>query len=220
MKSNEDAPNLSQHTPEVRIYFADLLYYGESRRLAGERELESYDYYQQRTAAYRQAWQRHEQAILPALQKALGVRFYRSVIDVACAPFFVPKSEPLIMSFHEEPDEFVDSLTHELCHVLLTDNDKVRVHDEQPSLDLIAVWLSLFGKHHDFNALVHIPVHAMSKYIYLDVLKEPSRLERDISAVKNNVNAGAYVAAWDYVNEHDYTTIIRELKRAYAEVKP
>jgi hypothetical protein len=58
-------------------------------------------------------------------------------------------------------------------------------------------------------------VHAVSKYIYLDVLKNPARFERDMKEVKDDA---PYVAAWKYVNSNDYMQIIEQLKKDYQDL--
>ena len=205
--------------PEIRISFADLLYFNESQTLAGEDKLDTYEQYEEWTEAYRKEWRKYETKIITALQEVLGVQFYKPVIDVSCAPYFIPKSDPLIMNFRNEPDQFVDVLMHELCHVLLTDNNVLQIHNHtKKSVNLARVWEELFGKEHDFGTLVHIPVHALSKYIYLDILKEPSRLKRDIDSVKTYVGSEIYTAAWDYVEKHGYELIINKLKVSYKEL--
>ena len=79
-------------------------------------------------------------------------------------------------------------------------------------------WQKLFGKNHTFGTLVHIPVHAVHKAIYLDILKEPKRLKRDI--VENNkYNATDYINAWDYVEKHGYKEIIKQLQKSYESLK-
>lgn len=203
--------------PEVRINFAWLLFNDESQWLAGDRKLENFSKYEEWTVDYRKEWRKHEQKILTALQTALGVEFYKSVIDVSCAPYFVTKSDPLVVNFLNEPDQFVDVLTHELCHVLLTDNNKLQLRGDKPSIDLAKTWYTLFGKNHDFKALVHIPVHALSKYIYLEILKEPSRLDRDIESILDFNTA--YLEAWRYVNKNNYKKIISDLKKSYEEIR-
>lgn len=207
--------------PEIRINFAWLLFYGESKALAEANnfKLESYEYYDKKTADYRKAWKKYEKKIVEGLQAVLGVDFYRPVIDVSCTPYFIPKSDPLIMNFKEKPDQFIDVLMHELCHVLLTDNNKHQSNVENPNLDLIAVWGGLFGKDKDMNVLAHIPVHALSKYVYIDILKDPARLQRDKKAVEEWDNSGAYKTSWAYVEGHNYKDIISELRKSYASTK-
>jgi hypothetical protein len=206
-------------TPEIRINFAWLLFYGESQTVAEANtfKLESYDYYDKKTVEYRKAWKKHEKIIIAGLQSALGVDFYKPVIDVSCTPYFVPKSDPLIMNFKESPDQFVDVLMHELCHVLLTDNNVHQSNGDNPKMDLIAVWKKIFNGQEDLNVLAHIPVHALCKYVYVDVLKEPSRLRRDKKAVEEWDDSGAYKTSWAYVDSHDYKNIIEELRQSYRQ---
>lgn len=206
--------------PEVRIYYSYLLAGYESKILAEKFDLkmDTEEQYIAWAGNYRNEWAKYESKIVPGLQKALGVKFYMKVIDVNCAPFFRPKSDPLIMNFKNFPDKFVDELTHELCHVLLTDNDKVQIHsaDEAKRADLIKIWIELFGEH-SIDLLVHIPVQAMMKHIYLDVLKEPSRLERDKEDSKSYGHT-AYTGSWNYVEKHGYKEIIAKLKKSYEEM--
>lgn len=212
---------MSDILPEIRINFADLLYFNESQTLAGKEKLDSYEQYEKWTEAYRKEWRKYETKIITALEEVLNAQFYKPVIDVSCAPYFIPKSDPLIMNFRNEPDQFVDVLMHELCHVLLTDNNVIQIHKHtnKKNVNLAKVWEELFGKEHDFSALVHIPVHALSKYIYLDILKEPSRLKRDIDSVKTYVGSEVYTAAWDYVDKQGYKEIIGKLKHSYKALR-
>ncbi len=205
--------------PEIRINFADLLYWGESQALnkaysgAGEKIISESEAIK-KTEAYRQAWRLHEDKILSAMQEILGLQFYRRVIDVNLAPGFVSKSEPLIINFRHSPDQFVDVLTHELFHVLLTDNTKISTRTQKT--DLISVWENLFGSNHSLMTLVHIPVHAGCKYIFTDILNEPERAQMDIDDIKTWAKHGKdYLESWDYVNTHDYKKILSDLEATY-----
>jgi hypothetical protein len=203
--------------PEIRIFYGWLLR-GEADKLSGDYELESDEQFMKWTDNYRAAWRKHEKPIIAALTEALGVSFYKPVIDVACVPSFRPASSPLIIGFRTDSDEFVDVLTHELCHVLLTDNNVVQLNKPKPQMDLSKVWTNLFGTGHSFGTLVHIPVHALCKYIYLDILKQPKRHSRDIAVSKSYKADGQdYVKAWEYVDSHDYKQIIADLKKSYQE---
>lgn len=208
-------------TPEVRIYFSNLLYDKVSKPLdrlfaTPELSIESPETYKQYAENYRNEWAKYQDKILPALVEILGVEFYRDVIDAPCAMWVHSISDPLILSFSFFPDQFVDLLTHELCHILLTDNTSYSMRSSPKEAYMDDRWKNLFGEEHDFTTVIHIPVHALCKYIYLDVLKEPSRLERDIEDVKDNA---PYKAAWDYVNGHDYQEIIRQLREDYQQLK-
>lgn len=213
---------MQKKLPEIRINFAWLLYtvsrtLGESRH-KGEVKIPSFEESERLTEAYRQEWSKYEKKLLSAMGDALDLSFYKPVIDVSIAPYFIPQSDPLILSFYHKPDRFVDVLAHELLHILLTDNNKLSIKERPKKVDLMSRWQKLYGKDHDFNTLVHIPVYAVQKYLFLDVLKEPKRLERDVEEVKTYQNGEAYTAAWDYVNKTDYQQLIAELKHMYKEV--
>jgi hypothetical protein len=49
----------------------------------------------------------------------------------------------------------------------------------------------------------------------VDVLKNPSRLERDMEDVKSDKS---YIDSWNYINSHDYKKIIADLKNDYARL--
>ena len=135
--------------------------------------------------------------------------FKQNVIDVYIAPWFRAFSDPLIVGVIYEPDLFIDILTHELLHRLLTDNTSAPYDS-----DLSAEWRKLFGKNHSQPELVHIPVHAVHKALYLDALHQPERLKRDIERA-TKYGATAYIKAWEYVETHDYKELVENLKLLY-----
>jgi len=161
--------------------------------------------------SYKGAWQPFEHKVLSAMTELLGVSFRQNIIDVYIAPWFGAMSDPMILGAKFKPDEFIDTLTHELIHRLLTDNTALA-----EDTDILEIWRKLFGSEHSFVTLVHIPVHAVLKAIYYDVLTEPMRHERDISDCKK-WNATEYVKSWEYVDSHNYKQIISRLKESYAE---
>lgn len=204
--------------PEVRINFSWLLYEVSIQlEKIYDKGLDSQESCEKYADAYRNEWKKYENKILPALVEVLDIEFYKPVIDVNLAPYFIPQSDPLIIHFRAEPDEFVDILTHELTHVLLTDNNKYSTKANPDDNRLNEGWEELFGKDHDFNTLVHIPVHAICKYIFLDVLKQPERLERELNKTGKK-NMQAYVDSWAYVEKNGYKSIIEKLKNFYKDI--
>jgi hypothetical protein len=145
------------------------------------------------------------------MQEAFGLQFKRKYIDAALAPWLPTISNPLIIGYQYEADEFVDTLTHELHHVLFTDNTTYSSRGGD-AFDEKLDWKKLYGEGHTNTTLVHIPVHAGLKYIYLDILKEPYRLKRDI---KFSLRYEDYKKAWEYVEQNDYMEIIKKLKQDY-----
>lgn len=163
----------------------------------------------QKIEEYINAWQPLEQMILQGMSEITYLKFRQNIIDVYVVPGFTPFSDPMIVGARLDPDIFVDILTHELLHRLLTDNTSVASEEA-----LIPSWKKLFGNEHSMMTLAHIPVHAIHKAIYLDVLHAPKRLDRDIADNKRR-NATDYVKSWDYVNPHGYKEIIQKLKESY-----
>jgi len=203
--------------PEIRIKDAWLLRAAASvplNELWGDGgSLRTDEEYAAITEAYQKAWKPFEQKILRAITDMLGLSFRQNTIDVYIAPWFNAFSDPMVIGVVQKPDVFVDTLTHELIHRLLTDNTAVP-HE----LFLLPVWEELFGKNHSFNTLAHIPVHAVHKAIYLDVLNKPKHLERDVTRCKDK-KATDYIAAWDYVDKHGYLEIIEKLKASYKKLQ-
>jgi len=203
--------------PEIRIKDAWLLREHASRHLhelwGKDKTLADDDWMEKKVADYRKAWKPFEKQILTSMTDLLDLSFRQNIIDVYIAPWFNAFSDPMVIGVVRKPDVFVDTLTHELIHRLLTDNTAVP-HE----LFLLPVWEELFGKNHAFNTLVHIPVHAVHKAIYLDVLNKPKHLERDVTRCKDN-KATDYIAAWDYVEKHGYLEIIEKLRASYKKLQ-
>ncbi len=203
--------------PEIRIKDAWLLRENASRHLhelwGKDKTLADDDWMEKRVADYRKAWKPFEKQILTSMTDLLDLSFRQNIIDVHIAPWFNAFSDPMVIGVMKEPDQFVDILTHELLHRLLTDNTSI------PHETMILVeWQKLFGKEHTFGTLVHIPVHAVHKAIYLDVLNAPERLERDIAGIKK-IKATDYINAWGYVDKHGYLEIIEKLRASYKKLQ-
>lgn len=204
------------YLPEIRIKDAWLLKENASRHLNelwGEgRELVSDEWITKRVADYQKFWNPLEEQILESMTDLLGLSFKQNIIDVYIAPWFNAFSDPLVIGVYTKPIEFVDTLTHELIHRLLLDNTTLPY-----DTPLLEEWEKLFGKNHNFGTIIHIPVHAVSKAIYLDVLNEPKRLKRDIDNSKT-YDSPDYLNAWNYVEKHGYMEIIKKLKDSYSKL--
>lgn len=167
----------------------------------------------------RDTWLKHRDVVLPAMLNLYGVEFNRNIIDVYVSPWNMSISDPLILNLNRPPEVQVDTLIHELLHVLFTDNTSYCLYEPREK-QLIDHWRDMFGSDLEFKTLVHIPVHAGLKALFLDTFGEPMRLERDILRHQKNP---AYKAAWDYVESHDYRQInagLKELYRSFSEARP
>ena len=80
---------------------------------------------EKRVAEYNKAWKPYETKILNGLSDTLELNYRQNIIDVYIAPWFRAFSDPMVIGVMQEPDLFIDTLTHELTHRLLTDNTAI-----------------------------------------------------------------------------------------------
>lgn len=207
---------MTMNLPEIRIKNAWLLRDNASEylnELWGKGEsLRSDKEYIEIVNQYKNVWEPVETQILTHICEQLGLQYRQNIIDVYIAPWFYAFSDPMVLGVTFTAEEFVDNLTHELIHRLLTDNTSFQ-------LDYLIAddWEKLFGKDHTFNTLVHIPVHAVHKSVYLDLLKSEERYEHDKAIVHKN-GATDYVKSWSFVDSHDYVALIKSLREQYAHL--
>lgn len=199
--------------PEVRIRFSELIYVHIAvplhRSDKAPHPLLSEKQTIEKVEQYKEEWQKYSQQILTGMCNVFDLNFYSPVVDAYVCPWVPTISAPILIAARYNPDEFVDTLTHELLHVLLTDNQSYSDIEK-----LGRVWRSLYPGMQQITRN-HILVHAGMKHIYLDVLKAPSRLERDVEQCQR---FAGYKAAWDYVNDKDYMQIITEFRGQYSEL--
>lgn len=175
---------------------------------SGRQDEGTSDFIDMKSRIYIDAWKVYEQRIMSAMTKVLDMKFNQNIIDVYVAPFGNSFSDPMIISTKYSADRSIEVLTHEIAHRFLTDSDKLPMKDGRR---LTEHWGELFGDL-PFIVLVHIPVHALMQHIFVDVLNEPERLERDIQICQKHE---PYNQAWNYVIEVGYKNIIDKLKSSY-----
>lgn len=155
-----------------------------------------------RINSYRQAWRKDEKKILQGMCKILGLRFSRNIIDVYIVSGNQRQlSDPLVIKSGFKPDEFVDTLTHELIHKLFQDNAK-----KIPSFIL----REMFPEETE-TVRNHVITYSVLKYIYLDVLKNKARLERNIENSKKHATDD-YIRTWQIIEKRGYLNLINLLK--------
>lgn len=150
------------------------------------------------------AWKKYEKKIIPAMQRIVGRNFYQNIIDVySVYGYGHAFSQPLVIGIRWPIESFVDCLTHELIHVLLTDN--AQKDNRNP-------WVrDTYHEIKDSTVLNHILVHAVHKEIYLNVLKEPERLENDILKCQK---FPSYKKAWEIVERDGHEKIIEGFRKS------
>lgn len=195
-------------TPEIRIKYGWLLASVTSgalnEKFGDGSAVASYDEFNKITTQYSAWWNAHENEIIEGICNILDLRFRQNIIDIYVSPWFTPISDPMTIGpGFKTSNSLINILTHELIHRLITDNTSIE-YDH----DFVSDWVELFGKDHNQKTLVHIPVHATMKQLYLDTLNRPDLLELDIETTKHNK---PYADAWKYVQANDYTAIVKSL---------
>ncbi len=150
---------------------------------------------------YKEEWKEYEGDLLAGMCDFLGLKFAENIIDAHIVVGRGAFSNPVVIGADTKKEDFVDILTHELIHHLLTKNTK--------ELDIKSIWKKMFPNVEDRKTKNHILVHAVHKHIYLDVFKDKSRLDKNIEKDKENQ---PYKKSWDIVEEEGYKNIIEKFK--------
>ncbi len=151
---------------------------------------------------YRKEWLKYETKILKGICSVLEIEFKRNAIDVYIVSGNPRQlSSPIVIKSGFSPGEFVDSLTHELIHTLFQDNG-MRIP--------ISIWNEMFPGETD-SVKSHVVLHAILKYIYLDILKDEKRLERNIRGSEKH-STEDYLRAWEIAEKEGYLEIIKKFK--------
>lgn len=183
---------------QIRIRYSEVLD-GLFRKLQDQNYPDP-DLVSEKTEQFKEVWGNHEKDILQALQKVLGLNFFHQTVDV----FVVGKvpnsiSTPTIIHMNMDDDRFLYVLTHELIHVLLSDNSEGR----------------LFGKrieslYPDEPKLVrnHVAVHSVLEIIFTDYIPKPDLLNND---KRISQDKPAYKKAWDIVERDNAQNILTQI---------
>lgn len=207
--------------PQIRIQSSMLIFksISEHERQSWAKKINqpvmSFSEVEEYTNQLKKVWSKYESSILETIPFLYGVDFKKPIIDIYVSPWNASISNPLIISPNRVPEIHIETVIHELLHVLFTDNTAFSMHDENQKVKLIDEWRNLFGIDLDWKTVVHIPVHAGLKAIFLETLDAPERVERDILRHQDNP---AYKAAWEYVEKHDYHVINEQLKELYKQL--
>lgn len=148
-------------------------------------------------------WSKVQVQIIQAMKDITGLDFYASTVDVFLVyGYQTAFSSPLVISTRYEGDHFIDVLTHEILHVILTDNT-LGINS--------SAWVEKkFPEAKEKTTINHILLHAIHEAIYRDVLKVPVRLTKNIESDKR---WPSYTASWDIVRKYGYRKIIADYRK-------
>ena len=168
--------------PEVRFKYgwliADAASVTLNEKWGDGTPLKSVEEYEAIARQYQEWWLPVGDTILRAMMDTLQLEFRQNTLDVYVVPWFYAISDPLIVGpTFKSQDEVINLLTHELVHRLVTDNTKAEYGE-----NMIEDWRTLFGDL-AFNTLTHVPVYAVIKKIYLEVLERPDLLQQEAQSI-------------------------------------
>lgn len=146
-------------------------------------------------------WAAKGQQIISGLVDMLGLQFAELEIPVYAVGFGRAHSDPLVVPSNFNEFELVNVATHELIHRLLSFNTQ-GFNEDVSSPKLFSDKPS--------SVAVHVVVHALLQFVYLDILQEPQRLDLD-----KEKSSGEYKEAWDIVDAEGYKQIIEKVKASY-----
>lgn len=149
---------------------------------------------------YREEWKKYEQQILEGVCNAFGLCFKQNIIYIHIVggnprPF----SNPIVLKSGYSPEEFVAILMHELIHNLLRES----------GIDA-SIYEKLYPNE-TRTAGVHAVVHAVMKYVYVEILRDEESFKNYIIQSRKAKDNG-YARSWDIVESQGYQEIIKRFK--------
>ena len=156
-----------------------------------------------RVKKYKEEWAKYEKEILEGVCNVLGLNFSQNIIDVHIVSGNDRQfSNPVVIKSSFETGEFINALTHELIHRLFSDNTQ--------KVDALNFLEANFPKENKLTQN-HILTHAILKFIYLDILKDKEKLEKNIKRSSKS-SFPEYARAWEIVEEKGYKELKKEFK--------
>lgn len=172
---------------------------------AKDKDYPDYKEIQKHIRKIEKEWRKDEEKILKELSQASGLKWQEKKVTCFIVGRCVPFSYPLTMPVYRKYpiDYTVDVLTHELVHQLFIQGDNEKIAD--------AAWKYFLRKYkkEEFNAVIHLPVHALHHHIFMKFFGK-DRLEREIKTMSEFPD---YKRSWDIVLEKGAENIIEEFRK-------
>ncbi len=159
----------------------------------------------ERRKIFRTEWKKYEKQIFQAMYDVTSLSFKRNTIDV----YFVrvtPRvfSKPIIMSGKLPLEQNMETLVHELIHVLL--NESLGGNMEK----LNKILTNMFPKETPLTK-THIPVYAILALVYHKVFPDIDIMKL-LKSTAGNHETNDYTRALEIAENYGLEKIIRDLK--------
>lgn len=155
-----------------------------------------------RVENYNAEWRKYEKKVFKCLSDCFNLEFVRNVIDVHVVSSNPRQfNDPLVIKSSFSSQEFINILAHELTHKLFSEN--VDIVDNESFKNLYPEESTLI--------VTHVALFSGLKHLYLNILREPERLQIDIyNAKKHPTND--YIRAWKIVERDGYLNILKKFR--------
>jgi hypothetical protein len=148
-----------------------------------------------KVSLFQKTWSETEDLFFNFIEQYTKLQFQRNVIDCfIVSAISRDMSSPLIIRSRYDETEFIDSLIHELLHILLVDNNVSRFK---------------YNKEISERTSNHINIFALLSCFYLKALKDENRLEK--IKEKADDNNPDYKKAWEIVEEIGFEKVLENL---------
>lgn len=146
-------------------------------------------------------WKKYDKRILKEIEKVAGVPWRESHIYIYTTAGVGWFSEPLTLSITKDIDFIFHTLTHELIHRILNENEN------WPKLEKGYNKLIKDFNEEELVTSGHVPIHAIHKHIYLKLFSQ-RELKKEIRFMKKNDDL--YYRSWQIVENEGFENIIRK----------
>jgi hypothetical protein len=159
----------------------------------------------QKISSFTEAWQTRKN-VLTYMQKTFKLDFASPVIDVFIVGAMKGAiSNPLLIGSKRSAIAFTDVLTHEILHVLISNN-------KQQLKNLFEFFTKFYPTESQLTR-VHVIIHAMMTKIYLNFLNTPEQL---ITIKELDKNSPDYMRAWEIVETEGMEVILEKFQNHYS----
>jgi hypothetical protein len=147
-------------------------------------------------------WRKQERKVLRELSKITGLSWKEKTIAAYVVGSIRAFSDPLTLRIRKYPNDYIDTLIHELIHQLFTQDGNRKQWQKG--------WIYLFRKYkkESQTTRIHIPLHAIHEHIFRKFFGE-KRLQREILGSQKFKD---YRRSWAIVRKEGYGNIIQAIK--------
>ncbi|TAK57492.1 hypothetical protein EPO17_01815 [Patescibacteria group bacterium] len=150
-------------------------------------------------------WLQHSGTILGGIATILKLQWYTPQIKcyILNAVIGHSFSDPLTVQYFKTPEEYIHTLTHELIHCILIENQNQSIIKKS--------WENLIAEYKSESRVtrVHIIVHAVHEIILKKLF--PEQLEKE----KVKVDNPHYIKSWEIVDRVGAEKVVEKFIKAY-----